>query len=206
MIIGEYGYGSYQEETNAEKLQKITQWGDIQWRSFYNSFATCINLDVNATDTPDLHDVNSTRCMFIRAFTLRGNKYFNDWDVSSITDMSNMFYIAIAFNQPLNNWDVSSVTNMRTMFTNAIAFNQPLNNWDVSSVTDMLAMFANATAFNQPLNNWNVRSVTNMGFMFYGAKAFKNQNLRSWSVGNVESDKHDGFVAYSGGGNIQPNW
>ena len=32
----------------------------------------------------------------------------------------------------INNWDVSKVTNMEDVFRNASSFNQPLNNWDVS--------------------------------------------------------------------------
>ena len=51
-------------------------------------------------------------------------------------------------------WDVSSVTNMKEMFKNAIKFNQPLNSWDVSSVIDMTSMFENASSFNQNINSW----------------------------------------------------
>ena len=32
----------------------------------------------------------------------------------------------------IQNWDVSSVTNMSSLFANAHSFNQPLNNWNVS--------------------------------------------------------------------------
>ena len=53
-----------------------------------------------------------------------------------------------SFNQPLNNWDVSSVTNMKNMFHRASSFNQPLNDWDVSSVTNMESMFALGDPYN----------------------------------------------------------
>ena len=192
------------EQENAEKLQKITQWGDIAWKDFNKSFYNCSNLDVNATDTPDLTDVNSAAMMFERATKLKGNKYFNDWDVSSVTDMYAVFADATIFNQPLNNWNVSSVDNMRYMFYEAKAFNQPLNNWNVSSVTKMSYVFLNTKAFNQPLYSWNVSNVTNMRRMFKEAKAFKNQDLSSWNVGNV--DKHTDFMKDSGGGNTEPNW
>ena len=33
----------------------------------------------------------------------------------------------------INNWDVSKVTDMSEMFLNEESFNQPLNNWDVSN-------------------------------------------------------------------------
>jgi surface protein len=42
--------------------------------------------------------------------------------------------------------------------------------------------------------------------MFYKAKAFTNQDLSSWNVGKVPSDKHYSFVYGSGGGNTEPNW
>ena len=64
----------------------------------------------------------------------------------------NASFLSIPFNQPLNNWDVSSVTDMSSMFLYSTSFNQPLNNWDVSSVTSMRGMFAEATSFNQPID------------------------------------------------------
>ena len=60
--------------------------------------------------------------------------HINNWDVSNVTDMKNLFYRAISFNQPLNRWDVSNVTNMEGMFTSAKSFNQPLPEWSLSSV------------------------------------------------------------------------
>ena len=59
-----------------------------------------------------------------------------------------MFHATESFNQPLDNWNVSNVTNMREMFLHATSFNQPLNNWDVSNVTDMRRMFNGARSFN----------------------------------------------------------
>ncbi|WP_086244977.1 DarT ssDNA thymidine ADP-ribosyltransferase family protein, partial [Campylobacter devanensis] len=116
------------------------------------------------------------------------------WDVSSVVNMSRMFYEAKNFNQPLNNWDVSSVTNMREMFKGCENFNQPLNSWDVSSVTNMSGMFGSVVNmndmfkgcenFNQPLDNWDVSSVTDMSEMFRDCKNF-NQPLNSWDVSSV---------------------
>jgi surface protein len=46
-----------------------------------------------------------------------------------------MFSGAKAFNQPLNNWNVSNVTSMNDMFNGASAFkNHDLSNWKVSKV------------------------------------------------------------------------
>lgn len=34
------------------KLSQVSQWGNIQWSSMFNSFFGCANMNVNATDVP----------------------------------------------------------------------------------------------------------------------------------------------------------
>jgi surface protein len=112
------------------------------------------------------------------------NEPLNNWNVSNVTDMRNMFGDCRNFNQPLDNWDVSNVKTMYGTFTNCWKFNQPLNNWNVSNVTTMYCMFINCRNFNQPLNNWNVSNVKTMSSMFYECRTF-NQPLNNWNVSNV---------------------
>ena len=47
------------------------------------------------------------------------NSNIGQWDVSSVTDMSGMFYGASAFNQNIGGWDISSVSSMRKMLNNS---------------------------------------------------------------------------------------
>ena len=107
--------------------------------------------------------------------------HISNWDVSNVTDMSNLFENCYNFNQPLGNWNVSNVTNMKGMFDNCYNFNQPLGNWDVRKVENMRHMFDNCENFNQPLGNWDVRNVYDMTFMFYNCHKF-NQPLEKWKV------------------------
>ena len=112
------------------------------------------------------------------------NSDISDWDTSNVTNMVGIFYGAIAFNQPIVDWDTSSVTDMTQMFRGATAFNQPIVGWDTSSVTDMTQMFIGAAAFNQPIVDWDTSSVTKMIQMFRGATAF-NQPIVGWDTSSV---------------------
>ena len=108
------------------------------------------------------------------------------WDTSAVTDMSQMFEGAVAFNQDIGSWDTSSVTDMSQMFEGAVAFNQDIGRWDTSAVTDMSQMFEGAVAFNQDIGRWHTSSVTSMRRMFYSASAF-NQDIGSWDTSGVTS-------------------
>ena len=87
----------------------------------------------------------------------------NTWDVTLVTDMSELFKDMPLFNAPIDQWDTSKVTTMRHVY-GAIAFNQPLT-FDTSQVTDMQACFWSARAFNQPLT-FDTSQVTICGTCF----------------------------------------
>ena len=69
------------------------------------------------------------------------------WDVSLVTDMTEMFMNAAAFDQPIGDWDVSSVTNMGDMFNGAAAFRQHITGWYTPALTTSTSMFSGATAW-----------------------------------------------------------
>ena len=172
------------EKADYQRLTKVTHWGTTQWTSLTKAFSGCGNMDITATDKPDLSAVTDLSMMFQTCGSLVYNTSINDWDVSHVTNMSGMFATATEFNQPLNNWDVSHVTNMSSMFAEAVKFNQPLNNWVVSSVTNMSGTFVAAMKFNQNINSWNVSNVTDMSNMFGNADDF-NQPLNNWVTSKV---------------------
>ena len=112
--------------------------------------------------------------------------HISNWNVSQVTDMDYMFYIAETFNHDISKWDVSQVTTMENMFAGCRNFNQDISGWDVSSVTDMHGMFSGATSFNQYIGQWDVSQVRNMSGMFRNATAF-NQDIGQWNVSQVRN-------------------
>jgi surface protein len=195
------------------RLSNVNQWGTTLWNRFDRSFEGCSNLNITATDVPNLNNVSNMFSMFRGCSSLNSPANINTWNTSTIsemsfifsgatvfnqnisnwntalvTDMSQMFMSASAFNQNIGSWVTKNVTNMSLMFNNAGAFNQDISSWNTANVTNMYAMFAAAKDFNQPIatldSNWNTSNVTNMAFMFTGALAF-NQNIGNWNTQNV---------------------
>ena len=187
---------------NAEKLQSIDQWGDIQWESMNSAFGGATNMVYRATDVPDLSGVTDMSQMFAGADSFNGD--ISEWDVSGVTDMYAMFAYAYSFNGDISEWDVSGVTDMPWMLSGAYSFSGDISEWDVSGVTDMSGVFAFADSFNGDISPWDVSSVTDMSQMFAGADSF-NSDLSPWDVSSVTDMSGMFAVADSFNGDI-PEW
>jgi gliding motility-associated-like protein len=166
------------------RLTQVEQWGSAGWIDMRLAFANCSNLQVTATDAPNLLGVATMERMFSGCTSLNSPININSWNTSAVTDMSNMFNGASAFNQNIGAWNTSAVTNMSGMFSSANAFNQNVGAWNTAAVTNMKDMFNGATSFNQNIGAWNVSSVIDMSLMFLGASAF-NQDIGSWNTAAV---------------------
>jgi hypothetical protein len=149
------------------KITDIKQWGTIVWTSFNSSFRGCSNMEVNASDAPNL---------------------------SICTSLLRMFRGCNSLNQSLNHWDVTNIMLFNDMFRETLIFNQPLNDWRFTNGATLFKMFQDAKKFNQPLNDWNTENIdVNNGFRetFSGAIEY-NQDLSSWCVEN-RPDRPIGF-------------
>jgi len=147
----------FNNEGDRLKITDIKQWGEVVWSSFENAFYGCSNMLTTATDVPNLSSVTDMRNMFRSASS--ANPDTSNWDVSNVTNMSLMFYSAPSANPDVSNWDVSNVTNMRYMFRSASSANPDVSNWDVSSVTNMISMLENSNLSVENLTacyeNWS---------------------------------------------------
>ena len=90
----------------------------------------------------------------------------NTWDVSEITDMSELF----------KNGRLKQGQSLGGQTIDTTSFNSNISGWTVSAVTDMSSMFQGATLFNQDISAWKTNgtgmlegiTLTNM---FDGANA-----------------------------------
>ncbi len=190
--------------SDRNRLVDVTQWGDVVWTSMQDAFKSCENLQISASDTPDLTGVQSMNQMFMWCQALNSPSNIGDWNTSNVNNMSGMFCFASSFNQDIGNWNTGNVISMGEMFVFATSFNQDIGNWNTGNVTNMSQLFYNATSFNQNISNWNTGSVTNMVYMFYNATSF-NQDIGNWNTSSVTNMV--GMFAYASSFNQEiGNW
>ncbi len=126
------------EKEEAEKIISVDQWGTGIWLSMEEAFGECKNLEVFATDIPDLSNVSSLFAMFIAASSV--NPDVSKWDTSNITNLSGMFFSASLANPDISNWNISKVDDAGLMFKGASLSTE---NYD-----KLLISFANQTRLN----------------------------------------------------------
>jgi len=97
-----------------DKILDIKQWGNIVWSSFLKSFFGCLNLQLSATDAPNLSNAPTLQNMFRGCTSLNSN--ISNWNVSNITTMRSMLQ-ETAFNQNIGIWDITSVSNFQSFLT-----------------------------------------------------------------------------------------
>ena len=170
--------------TDSNRLTQVEQWGSTAWTSMQRAFYDCQNLQITATDIPNLSGVTSMSEMFSGCILLNSPSNIGSWNTAAVTNMEFMFYGASAFNQNISGWNTGAVTTMSTMFSEAASFNQNIGSWNTGAVNDMSSMFQFATAFNQNISAWNTAAVTDMSSMFAQAPAF-NQNIGTWNTAAV---------------------
>lgn len=189
------------------KLTEINQWGTQQWRLLGYAFSGAENMEMKATDTPDLSRATAIELMFNEAKSMTGTQGNWNWNTSTILSMNATFAGATLFNGNITGWDVSKVANFGSMFRNAKAFNQNITGWDTVSATRMDSMFSGATAFDQPIGSWNTSKVTHFNSMFIYTKF--NQNIGAWDTSsaiNMNSMFNSNSVFNNGGSDSIKDW
>lgn len=148
--------------------------------SMFNG-ATAFNQDISGWDFSKVTNI-SQFSMFEGATAFNNGGQPLTMNTNSLNNMTNMFKVATAFNQPLSLYTTNLVTSA-SMFEGATSFNQDISGWNTGSLVTLDRMFKDATAFNnggQPLS-WNTYKVRTTIKMFENATAF-DQDLGGWNV------------------------
>ncbi len=167
------------------KILDISQWGDIRWTTFTSAYYGCENLDISASDAPELTNFNSSMNNAFRdCSSLTGG--LSNWPVTSISTMVGTFQGCTQYSEDLSGWVTTNLRFMQDTFRGS-AFNGDITSWDVSFVESFWGAFQSNTAFNQDISGWTIRAsgkLMNFINMFNGASSF-DQNLANWDMSNL---------------------
>jgi surface protein len=192
-----FGCTSYNQPLNKWDVSKVENMGNMFYKAFnfnqpLDNWNTQNVIKINAM-FGEAQSFNQNICgkfvttvkeVFDENGIFIGNSvsHYNSWDVSKVTDMSELFENARSFNQPIGGsgenkgWDVSNVEYMGWMFFSAKEFNQDIGSWNVSKVSDAYYMFTHADNFKQYLGDWkfneycNSLTINDMSFDEYNKK------------------------------------
>ncbi|CAB9513340.1 Mycoplasma protein of unknown function, DUF285 [Seminavis robusta] len=89
-----------------------------------------------------------------------------EWDITGITALDEVFADTHNFHPDLSQWDVSRVTSLRAAFYNTTRFAANIASWDVSRVVDMRVMLAYSSDFISDISSWNTASLQNLRAAF----------------------------------------
>lgn len=170
---------------DSDRLTEVKAWGHANWTSMQNMFWGCSNLQITATDIPDLSSVQDMSNMFDECTNLEGPPNIGLWNTSNVTDMKWLFYNAANFNQNTGSWNTAKVTNMLYMFGNAYAFDQNLGDWILNSNVDISNMLNNCGMscenYDKTLLGWNMQPETPMN------RNLGTANLTYWQSNNARA-------------------
>ncbi|NQX82063.1 MAG: BspA family leucine-rich repeat surface protein, partial [Flavobacteriaceae bacterium] len=197
------GFNFSRTSNSKYMITDIIQWGRLELGNRGGYFSSCKNINITASDSPNLDDTTDLNYMFFGSNLFNGD--ISNWDVTGVTDMTGMFWGATSFDNGgvALDWQGGLKASMKYMFSYAISFNQDISSWNVSAVKDMTAMFYEASMFDNGgvELNWQGELKANMSTMFHEAISF-NQDISAWNVTAVPDmrDMFNGATAFNNGG------
>ena len=111
------------------------------------------------------------------------------YDVSNITDMSEMFYqcSGLTGELDLSSWDTSNVTTMEYMFNQCSKLTSlDVSNWDTSKLTKITNMFNYCSKLTSlDVSNWDTSNISDMSNLFNGCSGLTSLDLSTWNISNL---------------------
>lgn len=160
-IRGTYPRIFFANAGDIQKVVSIEQWGNNTWTSMREAFNGCTNLEINATDTPNLSNCTDMQDMFRECSSLKDNGgAVQNWNVSTITNFIRTFARA-PIDETFGNWNVSNAIQMTDMFEgiqlSSDNYDDTLNRWALQSLNNNVVFSAgNSTYCNASLARNNI--------------------------------------------------
>lgn len=135
-------------------LRELTQWGTKGLVLAEGSFRGAYKLNLHPSDK--LLHIDRFLGQAFWAVNIVNDPHMNEWNVSHVEDMGQLFREVDELNISISNWDVSNVIQMHTMFYKTKFSSSDISDWNVSNVEYFGSMFAYNREFDQDIGCWDV--------------------------------------------------
>jgi len=140
---GTTGIGVFNQNIGAWNVSNVTNFSDMfRFTARFNNGDSPDIQNWNVSSALNMNGLFSRANKFNQPLAnWERNTLGNTSTLANVNDMGNMFSSSnnsLGFNQPIGNWNVTSVTNMGNMFYRS-PFNQDIGSWNVSNVTNFSA-------------------------------------------------------------------
>ena len=157
-------------------------------RNMIQDCQSLVTLDVSDWDTGNVKDM---AYMFLNGYKLESINGLNNWDVSSVTDMTQTFaFCKVLPELDVSGWDVSNVTSMVGTFGQCFALKTVnTTGWKPLNVTTTQNMFYNCYALTDLIGSgdWVMPKVTAINSMFQSCTALEYLNVTNWDMSNAQN-------------------
>ena len=177
----------------------IEDWEMPENKSLYYMFQKCYGLTSLDLSGWNLKAVENTQGIFFHCEGLE-TVDVSGWDTSKSTTMYATFYWCKSLKEikGLADWDVSSVTNMDQMFRNCHELTSlDIAGWRPGKCTTFSSMFSDGdsnTGYMKlkelDIGQWDMSSAQNINWMFYGCGQLTELDLSGWDTSNITTMHH----------------
>lgn len=191
-------YGMFYQTPNLTKID-IKNWDTKNVNNMYAVFRMASVLPSVDVSNWNTSKVTTMALMFRECSKLLTIKGLNNFDVSNVESMNQMFYGCSSladggdgnYKIDLSNWTTSKVTNLAQMFYGCKSGSLKkidISNLDTSKVTTMKEAFRDCTMVNEiNLASWTSENVTDISSMFYGCAYLDKLDMRNFMFTEVNT-------------------
>lgn len=181
----------------AEKLKiiDIKQWGVTKVSSYLSAFAGCSNLDISATDKPDLSNTGYIRYMFQNCISLT-HVDFSGCDLSKITLIEGICMGCLELlSFSIAGTRVSTSQQVRQLFKGCSKLTQvDLGDFDFSKTASMSELFNGCEALTdiKGIETAVFPNNTNLSSMFRDCLSLRHFPIAGWDISHIAT-----FIAFA---------
>ena len=163
-------YNLFSGCSSLETVQGIETWNTSKISNMNTVFKSCssiTNMDLSGWDVSKVTTMSNMfdGCNSLVELNLTG------WTTSSLTSMTGMFKGCSNLRKILDieKFDISKVTNLSDVFSGCGLTSINLDSWDFNGVTSVYNMFTNSKIKTLDTTNWDVSTIANFGNFCNGA-------------------------------------